>query len=968
MPPRPPTLGTPPRKVSSAAEGVPTSFGDAIGIVRRFLELPDVPPKQLLLRARQELELPEQEGTMRQQLQRILKEIGREDVVFTRSPAVDPPSPPATLSARPPTVLRQAVVTAELQAHAGDAATADVNVAINAAINEKKKLESLVQQMIVKHQKVLVERTVAQDARARAEEELARLRNELETTKSLEARSTQLERMLREKELELAQTQDKIKEFVSATKRELDNRQAQLVTKKCASDLLQLRLATQRATCVSALRARVTRALRSRCFFTWARNTLSASVITSPSSHKRSGTDISEARDSEALCDKFRSLVSGTFVGRRADALFKHHDRDQDGRWSWADFCRAVRSSAHVTDFAMSDDELRTVFDSRDQKGVGLITIEQLQQLVSRSLGHSPNVSSHPRMKPPGKTHSVAMTQLRRAATDANRRVRELEATAEQHAVLTVAIRTWATIAAATRRVRVIFSLLSELRRANLFQTAFTEWARILQWRRRGARIVAARESVRFRCMASDAFTRWVTWRERLAMKRLAGALKAAQEVHNDSDMRYHGNAVKARKQLQARVEVAEQETVESRQRADDLAEALKLMTVKLQKSEAAVLELSDLVAFSQYGGRGMEPQVHSGASPHKQDAKLPSPPQTYQSTTSMQIKCPAARASRTGCMPLRASSGRKPPASSFLNTIVTLHTESNGQKLGFILDKGSSAPCSFAKVTSGGLADKAKIRPGYKLIAVQGQSLEDCNYAEAVSAIREAASGQSRTLELTVRAPDECCKGISRCGTPSCGAHRTKTQRQGLKSDILSQRNGYRQAKSALCPEPTVKPVHDYTKFVGPSTPPSRVWQPSVDDNELSLSPVTPVSAVECTGSPQYTEPEDGPKRTGCITDCRKTTRKPSRNADGNSRTLQMAEQEEEEEHPSRIQPAGAATCWAEVVDPFASLKERGPETCATSAKEALHFDSVRKSRTSSAEPLNDVGSDTVNTLEVQE
>jgi hypothetical protein len=37
--------------------------------------------------------------------------------------------------------------------------------------------------------------------------------------------------------------------------------------------------------------------------------------------------------------------------------------------------------------------------------------------------------------------------------------------------------------------------------------------------------------------------------------------------------------------------------------------------------------------------------------------------------------------------------------------------------------------------------------------------------------------------------------------------------------------------------------------------------------------------------------------------------------------------------------QRSGRGCRWAEVVDPFASLKERvGPESCATSAKEALY------------------------------
>eukprot|EP01043_Picozoa_sp_COSAG02_P080697 COSAG02_NODE_19314_length_889_cov_0.726582_1_plen_262_part_01 len=262
---------------------------------------------------------------------------------------------------------------------------------------------------------------------------------------------------------------------------------------------------------------------------------------------------------------------------------------------------------------------------------------------------------------------------------------------------------------------------------------------------------------------------------------------------------------------------------------------------------------------------------------------------------------------------------------------------------MGFILDKRSAAPCSFAKVTGGGLADKAQIRPGYRLIAVQGQSVEDCKYAEAVSAIREAASSQSRKLELIVRAPDDSCEGSSRRGTSSCGTHSTNTHRQRAKNVTPSQRNGSRQSKSAFCSEQAATPVDTCMNFVGPRTPPSSVRPPSVEDIELSLSPVTPVSAVECALPVQPTEPEDG---TGGIADCCKKAHATSSNADGNSLTLRTAEQEQD--YKSRIQPAGAATCWAEVVDPFASLKERGPETCATSAKEALQFDSVREFRTS--------------------
>lgn len=488
--PRSPPIGaaaTPPR-VGAAAEGIPASFGDAIGIVRRFLDLDDVPPKQLLLRARQELELTEQDGTMRQQLQSILKEIGRDDIVFTRSPAVDPPSPPAALSAeivggpkpRPQTVLRQAVLTAELQ-QLPQKCVGDMTTAATAAINEKKKLESLVQKMIVKHQHVLAERTVEQDARARAEEELARLRNEKREldTDSQVLRCAELEQTIRDKEMELARLQGKIKKLVGAAKGELEKKQAHLAAKESASDVLQLRLATQRASCVSALQRHVNRALRTRCFYEWVRRSASLvhlSMEDSASLTSRSAAEIPDLRNLEVLCDKFRSLVSGTFAGQRACVLFNYHDHDQDGRWSWDDFCRAVRSSAHVTDFAMSDDELQVVFDCRDENGVGLITMEQLQSLVSCPLKHISKPSPQRRMKPPSKKQSVAMTQLRRTAVAANRRVHELEAAAEHRAVLVAAMKRWTGSAAFASRARAICKLLLNLRHANLVKSGFGEW------------------------------------------------------------------------------------------------------------------------------------------------------------------------------------------------------------------------------------------------------------------------------------------------------------------------------------------------------------------------------------------------------------------------------------------------------------------------------------------------------------
>ena len=494
-----------------AAEGIPpTSFGDAIAIVQSFLSLDDAPPRTLLLRARQELELPEPAvaGTLRQQLQHVLQEIGMEDVVhFSRSPAVDPPSPPAALAARdggspgdkskkarPQTVLRQAVATAEMGPTTRRSPAADAVSAAEAAAAEKKKLEQLVQKMIVKHQSVLVERTIAVDARADAEAELARLRGalrDLEKAQTQAARTVELQQTVAAKEMELERLQGKIKEYVGAAKSELDKKQAQLTEQVSASDLLQLRLAAQRATCVAALRSRAVRALSARCFFAWARGCVVLArgtlLLEDPHNQIRSSADISEARDPAVLCEKFRSLVSGTFAGHRVEVLFDQHDQDRDGRWSWDEFRRAVRSSAHVTEFAMCDAELRAVFDERDENGIGLITVEQLRWLLfplvhspSRGarVGNSPTDSTTPqrRLKPPGKANSVAMSHLRRSAAAANRRVREFEAAAEQRAVLVGAMRGWRTSVAAAHCVRVVTTLLGNLCAVHAIQSTFKRW------------------------------------------------------------------------------------------------------------------------------------------------------------------------------------------------------------------------------------------------------------------------------------------------------------------------------------------------------------------------------------------------------------------------------------------------------------------------------------------------------------
>ena len=662
--------------------------------------------------------------------------------------------------------------------------------------------------------------------------------------------------------------------------------------------------------------------------------------------------DVPEERNSEVLCEKFRSLVSGTFVGHRADVLFKQHDQDRDGRWCWSDFCRAVRTSAHVTDFAMRDDELRAVFNSHDD-GVGLITFEQLQHLTVGSPQNSPHVSQHRRMKPPERKPSVAITQLRRALAAANQRVRELESTATQHAILTCAMRTWKATAATTRRTRGICILLSNLRCSNMINVSFTGWARICQWQDRASRVVATRQITRCYATVRSAFKRWVAWRESLAIDRLTGALKISRiggqthdfsitegvkEATGDKNMQYQGNAVRARKQLQSRVEAAQQDAAESRKRADDLAQELKIMTVKLQKSEAAVVELNDLVAFSHYGGMDVEPQVQTGSSARGR-AKTPSSSiQPAHTKAITQTKRPQ--------VPPRTSPGRKPPASNPKNVLITLHTESTGQKLGLVLDKRTCAPCSIAKVTTGSLADKAQIKPGYSLIAVQGQSLEDCKYSEAISVIREASASQTRTLELIVRAPgvvpEDSCRSRIRSRTSSCGTRRSGNLQKRTNSR-LKQNDGHQKFTSAYCPELPVQSMVDGVSNVDPRTPPATA-KPRVKNSELSLSPITPMSA-------ERQRPQQGFEAMDSDVDLCSSDRTAA-SADGhNSLTLQMIEPERADSTPrSASLRFGPATCWAEVVDPFSSLKVRGPEPCATSAKEALRFDDVREIKTPGA------------------
>jgi hypothetical protein len=77
----------------------------------------------------------------------------------------------------------------------------------------------------------------------------------------------------------------------------------------------------------------------------------------------------------------------------------------------------------------------------------------------------------------------------------------------------------------------------------------------------------------------------------------------------------------------------------------------------------------------------------------------------------------------------------------------VTLNGEG---KLGLVVDKVSAAPCTIGKVTPGGLAVAAKLQPGWSLLAVNEQDIEEASYADAVAALKAA----SRPISLTVRRP----------------------------------------------------------------------------------------------------------------------------------------------------------------------------------------------------------------------
>ena len=109
----------------------------------------------------------------------------------------------------------------------------------------------------------------------------------------------------------------------------------------------------------------------------------------------------------------------------------------------------AVRTTAHVTDLAMRDTELRRVFDSCDTAGAGLLTLEQLHSLLLPPPDHRDGTSSvsprRRRLHPPSKnsTGAATLVTLRRAAASANRRLRQAEWAADSQRRLSVALRRW---------------------------------------------------------------------------------------------------------------------------------------------------------------------------------------------------------------------------------------------------------------------------------------------------------------------------------------------------------------------------------------------------------------------------------------------------------------------------------------------------------------------------------------------
>ena len=200
-----------------------------------------------------------------------------------------------------------------------------------------------------------------------------------------------------------------------------------------------------------------------------------------------------------------------------------------------------MRTTALVTDLAMRDTELRRVFDNCDTAGAGLLTLEQLHSLLLPPPDHRDGTSSvsprRRRLHPPSKnsTGAATLVTLRRAAASANRRLRQAEWAADSQRRLSVALRRWVSSCVSKRNARVRTNLMRHRQSDRLRQYILTAWRRETKWQKRAASVVLRRVGARARRLIRATFGHWVSWRETLAVKRLAGALKVCQAERQKS-------------------------------------------------------------------------------------------------------------------------------------------------------------------------------------------------------------------------------------------------------------------------------------------------------------------------------------------------------------------------------------------------------------------------------------------------
>ena len=67
------------------------------------------------------------------------------------------------------------------------------------------------------------------------------------------------------------------------------------------------------------------------------------------------------------------------------------------------------------------------------------------------------------------------------------------------------------------------------------------------------------------------------------------------------------------------------------------------------------------------------------------------------------------------------------------------------------VVNRHSASPPRIGKVTRNGLAHEAKLKAGWRIISVQGQSMESANYATCVAAIKAVDYNVGQGLELVV-------------------------------------------------------------------------------------------------------------------------------------------------------------------------------------------------------------------------